>query len=141
MTGCAVRVRRLRVEPLRGDVVADTTLRVLLFFVGVVAVHARGIFVSIGGERDAHGVTGLVTIQAVAPLGDEFLLRNSELVAYDTVNVHILGRLQRRVIMALHTGLLGRFEDMQLNAVTVDAIRGLVHAEKVYLVARRVHDL
>ncbi len=134
-------MRRLRVQPLCGDVVAGAAFLVLLFFVGVVAVHAWGICVGVGGERDAHSVTGLVAIQAVAPLGDEFVLRDGELMAYDAVSLHVFDRLLIFLSMALLTCLLGRFEDMQLNTVAVDAIRGLVHAEEVYLVARRIHDL
>jgi len=129
------------VYPFLRDLVADDALYVRRFFVRLMTVHAWRVCVGVGWERYSHGVLCLVAAQAFALLGYELMFRSQELVTYYAVNIHILHRLIIFLSMALGTDLLSRPEDMQPEAVAVDAIRGLVPIDNVYLVTRCAQDL
>jgi hypothetical protein len=138
----AVIVGRCGVEPSAEVLrVAFNAFGVLLLDVGVVAVIAGCVVVSGTWEGDSHSLLALVAPQAVIPRWDQFVLRRRELMADNAVDIHLLGRSLMVNAVALVTGLLGGFEDVELDPVAADTLRFLLLCEDVNLVTCCVRHL
>lgn len=138
----AVIVGRYSVEPPAEALrVACTTFGVLLLDVGVVAVIAGCVVVSAIWEGDSHSLLALVALQAVIPLGDQFVLRRSELMADRAVDIHHLARFVMVVAVAFVARLLWGFEDVELEPMAAYTLRLLLLREDVNLVTCGVRHL